>query len=121
MHAAADELLLPRRLALALYAAAQARPDVVVRGRVLRGRAGLVFLPDGEHAEDPVFAAVRTRPEGTPPPDRVELEQLLESAPLVLVVSRATRGVMVLTGHRRAGGGIAAWPVRIEDAERGAV
>ena len=115
------ELVIPRRLAVALYAAAQAAPDRVVRGRVLRGRAGLVFVPDGEHAEDPMFAAFRSQPEGAPSPDRAELELMLSAVPLVLVVSRATRGVMVLSGHRRISAGIEALTVRIQDEDREAV
>ena len=115
MSAASAELVLPRRLAVALYGAAQAQPDRVVRGRVLRGPAGLAFVPDGTTSDDPVFAAVRTQPEGTSAPDGVELEQLLAAVPLVLVVSRATRGVMVLTGYRRSAAGVDAQPVRIED------
>jgi hypothetical protein len=115
MTAAPDQLLLPRGLALALYGAAQADPERVVRGFVLQSRRGLVFLRETERSEDPVFAAVRSQPEGTPPPDHAELERLLGSAPLVLVVSRATRGVMVLSGHRRGRGGAEPVEVRLED------
>ena len=117
MTAPGPELAIPRRLALALYAAAQAEPDRVVRGCVRRSAAGLVFLPETEGSDDPVFAAVRSPPEDAPPPDAVELELLLAAVPLVLVVSRATRGVMVLSGHRRGAAGIESLPVRIEDAE----
>ena len=111
----ADVVSIPRRLAVALYGAAQAAPDRVVRGRVLRGRAGLVFTPDGEPAEDPVFAAFRSQPEGAPALPPAELELLLSAVPLVLVVSRATRGVMVLSGFRRAASAIEALSVRIDD------
>ena len=126
MTAAANELLLPRSLAVALYGAAQAEPDRILRGRVLRGPAGLELAADGAPADGEGFAAFRSRPEGSPPPDPVELERLLAAAPRVLVVSRATRGVMVLTGYRlaasgRSGAGLEALPVRIEDAERGPV
>jgi hypothetical protein len=118
MPGAATEIVLPRRLAVALYGAAQAAPERVVRGVVRRGRAGLVFMSDTEHSDDPVFAAFRSQPEGATPPDRNELERLTAQAPLLLVVSRATRGVMVLTGFRYAGATIEALPVRIEDAEK---
>lgn len=109
------ELVIPRRLAVALYGAAQAAPDRVVRGRVLRGRAGLVLLPEGEHSEDPVFAAFRSRPEGAVAIPAAELEHMLATVPLVLVVSRATRGVMVLSCYEQAAAGIEARPVLIED------
>lgn len=97
---------IPRRLAVALYGAAQAQPARVVRGRVLAGRAGLGFAPEGAPADDPPFAAFRSQPEGAPPPDAAELERLLATAPLLLVASRATRGVMVLEGWRRGADGI---------------
>lgn len=109
---------IPRRLAVALYGAAQAAPDRVVRGRVLAGRAGLGFAPEGAPAADPpfapLFAEFRSQPEGAPPPDAAELERLLATAPLLLVASRATRGVMVLEGWRRAASGIEKVGVEIE-------
>ncbi len=117
----AAELTIPRRLAVALYGAAQAAPEHVVRGSVLHRRTGLVFVPEGEHAEESVFAAFRSQPEGAPPLAQAELEILLTTVPLVLVVSRATRGVMVLTGHRRGATGTEALTVRIQDADREAV
>ena len=113
------ELSLPRRLAVALYGAAQAQPTAVVRGRVVAARDGLELQHEGAAAAGPVFAAFRSQPEVGPAPDAAELGHLLELAPRVLVVSRATRGVMVLTGFQRgAGGEIEALPVRIEDPEQ---
>ena len=104
-------------MAVALYGAAQGEPERVVRGRVLRGRSGLLYQPEGGYSDDPVFAAFRSQPEGTPPPDATELERALADAPLLLVASRATRGVMVLGGWRRGAAGNEAVEVRIEGSE----
>lgn len=121
MAAPLAQVAIPRRLAVALYGAAQADPDRVVRGRVLRRRDGLEFVTGEEHADEPTFAAFRSQPEGEDAVAPAELEMLLAAVPLVLVVSRATRGVMVLSGHRRGTAGLEALEVRIEDAERGPV
>jgi hypothetical protein len=115
MTAAPVELAIPRRLAVALYSAAQAQPERVVRGRVTRSGDGLTLVQDPVHSADPVFAAFRSQPEGVAVMPQAELELLLVAVPLVLVVSRATRGVMVLAGFRRSATGLETVAVRIED------
>lgn len=118
---AADSVSIPRPLAVLLYSAAQAQPAAVVRGSIVDSMEGLVVVPDGARVAGTPFAAFLSQPEGSPAPDRAELERLLHAAPLVLIVSRATRGVMVLMGHRRSATGIETVQVRIQDADREAV